>query len=653
MLKEEIKRTVQNHWLYIICTFVVTMFLGFQIYNIHPNALFIQDDYKDMDETAPLTAIGAKEINSYQLLLQDQTITGIQIRLIDTNSQLKGDETVTVTLSAEQGEVARWRIKSDEIPDDQYIQLMTDQKYTLTENEATVAIASDQAAGASHIALAFDENMQPCIRLIYGSIGSKWSLLLISVVIMLFLLASIFAVNAVKNETLKFAVFLAITGVCYICVVPFSNIPDSFNHFIRAYEVTEGNFYTHDQQDEKAWLPEHLTADLDFQADYSHIYLHRNIQLDDEAKRYYVHDNTALYTPLAYLPHILGILIGKQFTHKTLVLIFFARAFSLAAFVAMVSCAYRMCPVNRGMIAVSALLPITLIEAGSTSLDGVMISILLLGQVYLLILCERKCRLTKAAAALLWVLPLVFSLCKVVYVPFSLLLFLIPKENFGGGRKKGIFIFSSFAAALAAYFAWSAVTFGFVNRYAAKMNGNSSEQIRFILTNPMSYLNVLRNTLHTWFELYLKGMFGGIAGWAQNVAVNSFFPIVCIVCTVIMLIFHPKSSLHQDVKANVVYTLIALSVTALTFTAIYVQYNALKAPLVEGIQGRYFVPLLFPLGFVLSSILKYIYRAKLTQNECKPEEENTAEYQFNRYFYLFATWMNASMMLEMIQGLWH
>ena len=102
-----------------------------------------------------------------------------------------------------------------------------------------------------------------------------------------------------------------------------------------------------------------------------------------------------------------------------------------------------------------------------------------------------------------------------------------------------------------------------------------------------------------------------------------------------------------------VYTLIALSVTALTFTAIYVQYNALKAPLVEGIQGRYFVPLLFPLGFVLSSILKYIYRAKLTQNECKPEEENTAEYQFNRYFYLFATWMNASMMLEMIQGLWH
>ena len=91
---------------------------------------------------------------------------------------------------------------------------------------------------------------------------------------------------------------------------------------------------------------------------------------------------------------------------------------------------------------------------------------------------------------------------------------------------------------------------------------------------------------------------------------------------------------------------------ALTFTAIYVQYNALESPLVEGIQGRYFVPLLFPLGFVLSSVLKYIYRAKLFRSGHKEETGNEAEYQVSRYFYLFAAWMNASMMLEMIQGMW-
>lgn len=655
MTKEEMKRTVQKHWFYVICICVVVMFLGFQIYNVHPNALFIQDDYREMDDAAPVTAIGQKMANSYHIKAQDQTIRGIQIRFVDTGSQTKGDETVSVTLSSEQGEICRWQIKADEMPDDQYTQLMADQKYTLTgeEDEVTVAIASDQAAGASHIALAFDEDMQPCIRLIYGSISSKWSLLLISAVVMAFVLASIFAVNAVKNQTLRFAVFLAITGVCYIVVVPFTYIPDAFNHFIRAYEVTEGNFCTHDEQDEKAWLPEHLTADMDFHADYSRVYLHRNVQLDDGARRYYIHDNTALYTPVAYFPHILGILIGKLFTRRTLVLVLFARVFSLAAFVAMMSCAYRMCSVNRGMIAVSALIPITLIEAGSTSLDGFMISILLLGQAYLLSLYERKRRLTKVEAALLWMLPLVFSMCKVVYVPFALLLFLIPKESFGSGRKKGIFILSSLAVALAAYFAWSAATFGFVDSYAAKMNGNADEQIHFILTHPMAYLNVLRNTLHMWFDLYLKGMFGGIAGWAQNVAVNPFFPLVCIVCTVIMLTFHPGSALHRDLKINVVYALIGLSVAALTFTAIYVQYNALKAPLIEGIQGRYFVPLLFPLGFVLSSILKYIYRAQLIGSGYKQETENGTEYQVSCYFYLFATWMNASMMLEMIEQLWH
>lgn len=653
MMKEEIKRAAQNHWLYVVCICVVIVFLGFQIYNIHPGALFIQDDYRDMDAAAPLTAIGAEETNRYQITAQDRTIAGIQILFAGMDSQIKGGETVTVILSEKQGELARWQVESGEIPDNQYLQLMTDQKYTLTGDEVTVEIASDQAAGSSRIALAFDGDRQPCIRLIYGSVSSKASLLLIAAAAMSFVLASLFAVGAVKNETLRFAAFLAITGIWYIVVVPFTHVPDAFNHFIRAYEVTEGNFCARDPQDEKAWLPEHLTADLDFHADYSHVYLHRNIQLDDEARRYYIHDNTALYTPIAYLPHTLGILIGKQFTHRTLVLVTLARVFSLAAFVAMVSFAYRMCPINRGMIAVTALLPITLIEAGSNSLDGFMISLLLLGQAYILPLCERKRRLTKAEAALLWMLPLVFSLCKVVYVPFALLLLLIPKESIGGGRKKGMFILSSFAVALSAYFAWSAATFDFVERYAAKMEGNSGEQIRFILTQPLTYLNVLRNTLHIEFELYLKGMFGGIAGWAQNVAVNPFFPLVCMVCTVIMLAFHPESSLHRDGKANVLYALISLSVAALTFTAIYVQFNALESPLVDGIQGRYFVPLLFPLGFVLSSFLKYRYGGNPPRNGRKEETQDRAEYHVSRYFYLFASWMNASMMLEMMQGLWH
>lgn len=653
MKNTEMKRVIQNHWLYFTCVCVVIVFLGFQIYNIHPDALFIQDDYREMNSAASTAGSNEKTINSYLVAAQDHTIRGIQILFVDTDSLREGDETVSVTLSSEQGEIFRWQIKADEMPEGQYTQLMTDRKYTLTGNEVTVTIASDQTAGTSHTALAFDENLQPCIRLVYDSVSAKWSLLLIAAVVTAFVIASVFAVNAVKNETFKFVAFLAITGFFYIIVVPFTYVPDAFNHFIRAYEVTEGNFCTREEQDEEAWLPEHLTADLNFQADYSHLYLHRNVRLDDGARRYYIHDNTALYTPLGYFPHILGILIGKQFTDRTLVLVLFARVFSLAAFVVVMACAYRMCPVNRGMVAVSALLPITLIEAGSTSLDGVMLSILLLGQAYLLTLCEKKRRLTKAEAAFLWILPLAFAMCKVVYVPFSLLLFLIPKESFGGGREKGIFMVSSLAVALSAYFAWSAATFGFVDRYAAKMNGNADEQIQFILTHPMAYLNVFRNTIHRWFELYLKGMFGGIAGWAQNVAVNSFFPIVCIVYTVVMLAFHPQSALHRNVKTIVLYAVIGLSVTALTFTAIYVQYNALQSPFIEGIQGRYFVPLLFPFGFVLSSFLKHIYRAELTPGGYKIEMQNKREYQVSSYLYLFATWMNASMMLEMIEQLWH
>lgn len=82
--KEEVKKIVRNHWFYVICICVVILFLGFQIYNVHPDALFIQDEYKDMDDTVPVTAIGAKEINSYQISAKDHTLTGIQIQFVDT-----------------------------------------------------------------------------------------------------------------------------------------------------------------------------------------------------------------------------------------------------------------------------------------------------------------------------------------------------------------------------------------------------------------------------------------------------------------------------------------------------------------------------------------------------------------------------------------
>ena len=78
MTKEKIKRivqrTIQNHWFYAVCVCVVILFLGFQIYNLHLGALFIQDDCKDMDDTVLLTAIGAKETNRYQMPAQDHKL---------------------------------------------------------------------------------------------------------------------------------------------------------------------------------------------------------------------------------------------------------------------------------------------------------------------------------------------------------------------------------------------------------------------------------------------------------------------------------------------------------------------------------------------------------------------------------------------------
>lgn len=56
-----------------------------------------------------------------------------------------------------------------------------------------------------------------------------------------------------------------------------------------------------------------------------------------------------------------------------------------------------------------------------------------------------------------------------------------------------------------------------------------------------------------------------------------------------------------EIKSKVLMGIIFSSIVVLILTSIYVQWTSLKCKYIDGVQGRYFIPIILLLGLILSN----------------------------------------------------
>ena len=143
-------------------------------------------------------------------------------------------------------------------------------------------------------------------------------------------------------------------------------------------------------------------------------------------------------TPVMYLPQAAGMALVRAFGGSALSLVFVARFLNLLAFLLLTSAAICRMPFGREILCGVGLLPMTLHLAASMSYDAG-----ILGCSFLL--CAEIFRFAYGRAAgafvrgrdllLLCVLTAALSPCKMVYSCLVLLFLLIPAERFPAGRR--------------------------------------------------------------------------------------------------------------------------------------------------------------------------------------------------------------------------
>lgn len=423
-----------------------------------------------------------------------------------------------------------------------------------------------------------------------------------------------------------FVVFGALFGLLFLIITPPFQTPDESYHFYRSYQISTGN-PTVDI------LPENTGGLIPYTVVRTVVETMRNpsVQFRPDVKYdiYKVSDafehdgggelrptyfaTTAFNTPIAYGPQTVGIMIGRLLDLPPILWMYLGRIANLVTWLILISFAIRAMPGKKWAVVFIGLLPMSIAQAASLSADvlgyGMIALLAALVFKYANILYTSKI-LSPYQLGLLFVLPFLITLTKQGVAVFSLLILLLPQRVFQ--NRKIEIAFKSLALIVPAVLlaAW----LSYVARYdltATYTNFQDPElQLDFVSGNPHSFINVLWNTyFFSWGDSIARSLIGTF-GWSDA---PLSLPIVIFGYIAMFLVFiarvaSDKISLEKWQKIGVV--IISILYFLAVSIGLYMYYSPVEFKIIVGLQGRYFIPLLF-LAIPLLSRFKLIEMKKL------------------------------------------
>lgn len=471
----------------------------------------------------------------------------------------------------------------------------------------------------------------------YGNINI--GILMISSIIQGFIIAlvTIFLLkhSEEKKEVLFLKIFIPIS-ILYFILTPMFTIPDEISHFKRTYEISEGKLVS-----KKYNISKSNRAGNELEKNLSKVnivynkynLLFKNLKYKNTSKKEtYLFGNTALYSFVCYIPQTFGVLIGKIISAPILVQAYLGRAFNLITFIILGFFTIKLLPSKKLSTFLILFSPMVIQEANSLSPDALTIAVSAILISYVLNLkYNYKGKIEKKQIMILSALSIVLSLCKIVYLPICLILFLIPTKKFKSPKNKKIIILTLLFISVSLNLLWLSISSSFLPDNSAGVN--SSLQLNYIIHNIHRYIYVLFCTYEKHSFYFLESSFGKILG-LFSIELSDLYIIPYIIIFIISVIFDNNDDKVVLSKEKINYCLILLiiiSTILLISTSLYLQWNAVGNSIIDGIQGRYFIPLLFLLPFLFSK-----FNVKI-----KDKNFNL----FNKYIILFLVSMNVYTLL--------
>ncbi len=415
-------------------------------------------------------------------------------------------------------------------------------------------------------------------------------------------------------------------GFLYIIICPLFTGSDEHNHYYRIYELSEMKLLTPIHNNIIGGeLPQALVdcfvldkepANRNLYIRYQDLKEMLKVKINNNdtikyGKNYQTeYVNAAIYSPFQYLPHTIGFIIGK-ITNSPYLIGIFGRITNLLMFIFLSYFAIKIIPKGKMFYFTILLSPVVLSGAATLSCDAFTNALVLLFIAYLMKYLKYDKKIDKKSKIILFITSAFISVCKIVYLPIILLIFMIPSNRFKNKKEKNIYTFLLVATGIILNMIWMKFTSPYFEIYYS----NSKVQEIFILKHLIRYILIVFNTYGNIVFNLFENMFVGKQMYHTGLQMPTLLSLLYVIF-VFLSIFNENKGLKLKKIQCYSIVCIQLIIIALITTALYIQCTATFAGVgydeVVGIQGRYFIPLLFLFPFITNFKKEIIKKEYIT-----------------------------------------
>jgi uncharacterized membrane protein len=428
----------------------------------------------------------------------------------------------------------------------------------------------------------------------------------------------------------KTSVFLF--GLVFIVVVPPFHSPDEFNHFYKAYDISEGHLtptVDYAKMELGGYVPKSLlevSAPFEkgkFKEDYKFsvdtILHYLKLPLNRQEMVFTDFPNTARYAPTAYTPQVFAILVCKFFDLPPLSILYISRLLAFLLWFTILCFSIHRTPIFKGGLMILSALPASLAVNSTMSADVFSNALC-----FFALSCFLKMRVSETVSKrdlyLFSAALFVVTLNKICYFPLVFLLFFVDTQCFEPQFPKWRFITANLIINLVIILVWT----HFVNTWIYPTNDvnvttyrtmrldetiNPTLQLRYVFDHFVPYTLELLGKSFAAFEVTWK-LYLTSAGWEfVHIRLN----LANILLFTLLFYFLFQKNLFSW-KERLLLFGIAHSMTLLFLFSMHLHWDGVGKEMIYAYGGKYYVPIypiiLLSISGILSRLGEVVFLKK-------------------------------------------
>lgn len=434
---------------------------------------------------------------------------------------------------------------------------------------------------------------------------------------LIFFVLLVFEPQIEKTIMLMIIVF----GLVFACIMSPGAIPDENSHYETSLMVSNimmGKIKTNNEIDKAYVNYDSFGSFKNANYSYNRFMRDMNKPLELKEKTYQIEkdwdDLFKHYYIVPYIPQALGITIARIAKVNTLRTYYVGRVFNLFFYAICIYYALKITPVHKLLFGLLSILPIFVQQAASQSYDGFAFGLSFVITSYFMKWIFGNEEIKKKDVIILFITCLALTPVKVVYGLFSFLFAIIPCEKYGSKKRKirvVCLLASPMVFYLFRYALWQVQPFiikfilSFINRVEAETinspirgnfdglglehNGGYTYNLGYIIKNPVQTIMLLVRTTRFWLSTWFYQSLGkALAG------VTLILPMTYIRIVLILIGFAALRIEDYEMTWLVrgSFIVVCLGIAAMVLVGMLIGWTLTTDTMVQGIQGRYFCPLL-------------------------------------------------------------